>query len=65
MKILLKMDGYIFRYTLNISLAKICWFLECTVTDFFCSNSFFLSPYNKTQASFLQAINFIIQYAVV
>ena len=45
------MGGDIFRYTFSISVANICRFLVCIITDLSCSNSFAkdedLSSYNR------------------
>ena len=34
------MGGVVFRYTFDISLANICKFPVCILTDLLCSNSF-------------------------
>ena len=49
----MRTGGDIFRHSLNISVANICRFLVCIVTDLSCANNFLedddLSPYNRRE----------------
>ena len=52
-KISLRTEGDAFWHTLNLSVANICRFLVCIVTDLSCANNFLeddnLSPYNRRE----------------